>query len=91
MGILSWIVFGFIAGVVAEWIMPARDPVGITARIPLAIGGAVIGGMLGTYFGFGGMSDFDISSVMIAVGGALILLFGYRLVATRVMASPRDV
>ena len=91
MGILSWIVFGSFTGVVAEWILPGRDPGGITARIPLGIGGAVIGGMLGTFFGFGGMGVFDVPSLMIAVGGALILLFGYQLVTTRFMASPRDV
>ena len=81
-----WIVFGLIAGVVAKWIMPGRDPGGIIVTILLGIGGAFIGGMLGTAFGFGGVSGFDIRSLMIAIGGALMLLIGYRLVAARVTA-----
>lgn len=86
MGILLWIVFGLAAGVVAKWIMPGRDPGGIIVTILLGIGGAILGGMLGSTFGFGGMSGFDVRSLIIAIGGAVILLIGYRFVATRVRA-----
>ena len=86
MGILLWMVFGLVAGVVAKWIMPGRDPGGIMVTILLGIGGAMVGGMIGTAFGIGGMSGFDICSLMIAIGGALILLIGYRFVATRMTA-----
>jgi uncharacterized membrane protein YeaQ/YmgE (transglycosylase-associated protein family) len=85
MGILAWIVFGLIAGVVTKWIMPGRDPGRFNVTIPLGIGGAIFGGMLGTEYGFGGMGGFDIRSLTTAIGGALIVLIGYRLVATRVM------
>ena len=91
MGILSWIVFGLIVGVFAKWIMPGRDPGGFKVTIPLGIGGAIFGGMLGTEYGFGGMGGFDIRSLLAAIGGALIALIGCRLVATRVMASPREI
>ena len=87
MGILLWIVFGLVAGAVAKFIMPGRDPGGLIVTILLGVGGAVIGGMVATAFGFGAMSGFDIRSLMIAIGGALILLVGYRLVTTRAMAS----
>ena len=90
MGILAWIVFGFIAGVVAKWIMPGRDPGGFKVTIPLGIGGAIFGGMLGTEYGFGGMGGFDTRSLATAIGGALILLYGYRIVATRLMASGKQ-
>ena len=86
MGILLWIVFGLIAGVAAKWIMPGRDPGGINVTIALGIVGAVIGGMLGTVVGFGGVSGFDIRSLLVAFGGALLLLTGYRLVADKVAA-----
>ena len=86
MGILLWIVFGLIAGVVAKWILPGRDPGGFIVTIALGIVGAVVGGMIGTAVGFGGVSGFDIRSLMIAIGGALMLLIGYRLVLPRLAA-----
>ncbi len=86
MGILSWIVFGLIAGVAAKWIMPGRDSGGIIVTIALGIVGAVVGGMAGAVVGFGGVSGFDIRSLLVAVGGALLLLTGYRLLAHRVPA-----
>jgi uncharacterized membrane protein YeaQ/YmgE (transglycosylase-associated protein family) len=86
MGILLWIVFGLVAGAVAKLVMPGPDPGGWIVTILLGIGGAVIGGMLATAFGFGAMTGFDVRSLLIAIGGALVLLAGYRLVATRAWA-----
>ena len=86
MGILSWIVFGLITGVVAKWIMPGPDPGGIIVTILLGIVGAVIGGMIGTTLGFRGMTGFDIRSMMVAIGGALLMLIGYRLVMKKAAA-----
>ena len=86
MGILLWIVFGLVAGAVAKFIMPGPDPGGWIVTILLGIGGAIVGGMVATAFGFGGMTSFDIRSLMVAIGGALILLAGYRLVAKRAIA-----
>lgn len=81
MGILSWIVLGLIAGVIAKFVMPGRDPGGIIVTILLGIVGAVVGGFIGTTLGFGSLTGFDVRSLLIAIGGALVLLFGYRLVA----------
>ena len=86
MGILMWIVFGLIAGVVAKWIMPGRDPGGIIVTILLGIAGAVVGGFVATYFGYGSMTGFDFRSLLIAIGGAVLLLVGYRLLTTGVTA-----
>src|SRR4051795_10311440 len=73
MGLLLWIVFGLIAGAVAKFLMPGRDPGGIIITILLGIGGAVLGGTIATAFGYGAMTGFDIRSLLVAVGGALIL------------------
>ncbi|MEO5936272.1 MAG: GlsB/YeaQ/YmgE family stress response membrane protein [Terriglobales bacterium] len=83
MGILLWIVFGLIAGVIAKFLMPGRDPGGIIVTILLGIGGAIVGGFVAAYFGFGDMTRFDIRSLLIAIGGAMLLLLVYRLLATR--------
>jgi uncharacterized membrane protein YeaQ/YmgE (transglycosylase-associated protein family) len=86
MGIFLWIVFGLIAGVIAKWIMPGRDPGGWIVTILLGIAGAFVGGIIGATVGFGGVSGFDIRSLLVAIGGAVLLLFGYRLIATRAAA-----
>ncbi len=78
MGIIAWIVFGLIAGALAKWIMPGKDPGGIIVTMVIGIVGAMIGGFIGSAVGFGGVSGFDLRSFVFAVGGALILLVGYR-------------
>ena len=82
MGILSWIVFGLIAGIIAKLLMPGRDPGGCVITMLLGVAGAFVGGFLyrlvtGTevlYFGF------DLKSLAIAVVGAVVVLAIYRLV-----------
>lgn len=81
MGILSWIIFGLIAGALAKFLMPGSDPKGWIITILLGIGGAVVGGFIGTQLGFGAVSGFDFRSFLIAVGGALVLLIGYRAIS----------
>lgn len=78
MGILSWVLFGLIAGILAKWIMPGRDPGGMIVTILIGIAGAMVGGFLSTAIGFGDISGFDLRSMIIAIGGALVLLFAYR-------------
>lgn len=78
MGILSWIVLGLIAGVLAKAIMPGRDPGGFIVTILLGIAGAIVGGFIGTLIGFGDISGFDIRSLIIAIVGAIVLLALYR-------------
>jgi len=78
MGILSWIVLGLIVGVVAKLIMPGKDPGGIVITIVLGIAGALVGGFISSALGLGSVSGFNLWSLAIAVGGALLLLIGYR-------------
>ena len=78
MGIFAWIVLGLIAGVLAKFIMPGRDPGGLIITVLLGIGGAVVGGFIGTQLGFGDISGLDLRSLAIAVGGGVLLLFVYR-------------
>ncbi len=78
MGIITWIVLGLIVGVLAKWIMPGKDPGGFIVTILIGIAGALIGGFLSSYLGFGAVTGFDLRSLGIAVAGALLLLFAYR-------------
>ncbi len=83
MGILSWIVFGALAGYLAKLIMPGRDPGGFIITILLGIGGAVVGGAIGTTLGLGEVSGFNLGSFAIAVGGAIVLLLVYRFIKSQ--------
>lgn len=78
MGILSWILLGLVAGALAKFIMPGKDPGGVLITILIGIAGAVVGGFLATLLGFGDISEFDLRSLLIAVAGALLLLFAYK-------------
>lgn len=79
MGILSWIIFGLIAGLVARALHPGRDPGGWIITILLGIAGAVLGGWIGTALGWGDISGFNLRSFLLAIGGALLLLYLFRL------------
>ncbi len=81
MGILSWIIFGLIAGALAKFLMPGRDPGGILVTILVGIGGAMLGGFIATQLGFGTVTGFDLRSMVIAIGGEFLLLLGYRMLA----------
>ena len=78
MSILYWIVFGLIAGSIAEFLAPSSQG-GIVGSIVLGIVGAVVGGYLGQRFMGVGVSGFNLQSIVVAVVGSLIVLFIARL------------
>ncbi len=78
MGILSWIIFGLLVGLVAKWIMPGNDSGSMVMTIILGIVGAVVGGFISTFFGMGDVNGFNLGSLAIAVIGALVVLAVYR-------------
>jgi uncharacterized membrane protein YeaQ/YmgE (transglycosylase-associated protein family) len=79
MGIIVWIVLGLVAGALAKFIMPGRDPGGIIVTILIGIAGALVGGFISTKLGYGAVDGFDIRSIVIAVLGAILLLIIFRL------------
>lgn len=78
MGIISWIVMGLVVGLLAKFIMPGKDPKGFIITILFGIGGGLLGGYLGTVLGLGTVSGFDLKSILIATGGAIIILLIFR-------------
>ncbi len=78
MGILSWIIFGLIAGGLAKFIMPGKDPSGCLVTIILGIAGAAVGGWIATSLGYGRVDHFDLRSLGFAIIGSIILLLVFR-------------
>ena len=83
MGVLSWIILGFVAGSIARILHPGRDRGGCLLTILLGIGGALVGGYIGTMLGWGRVSGFDLRSLALAVLGALLLLISSRVLFGR--------
>ena len=78
MGFIAWIVLGLIVGIIAKFLMPGKDPGGFFITILLGIAGAFVGGFISSRLGFGGVTGFDLRSLLVAVGGAVLLLVVYR-------------
>jgi uncharacterized membrane protein YeaQ/YmgE (transglycosylase-associated protein family) len=83
MGILTWIVFGLVAGIIAKLIMPGKDPGGFIITGVIGIAGAFVGGFIGSQLGFGDVTGFDLRSLGLAIGGAVLLLFAYRMMKAK--------
>ena len=82
MSFIAWIVLGLIAGAIAKALMPGKDPGGIIVTMIIGIVGAFIGGFLGSLVTGSGLNGFSVWSMVLAVIGAMLLLWIYRL-ATR--------
>ena len=73
MSIIYWIVFGLITGSIANFLSPSSHG-GILWSIMLGIIGAIVGGFLGQRFFGVDVTGFNLTSIVVAVVGALIVL-----------------
>jgi len=80
-GIIGWIVIGGIAGAIAKFLMPGKDPGGCIITILLGIAGALVAGWLGKMIGWYDTNEG--AGFVAAIVGAFILLGIYRLIAGR--------
>ena len=81
MGILTWILFGLVVGIIAKLLMPGRDPGGFIVTILLGIAGALLGGFIGRAMGFYGPNE--TAGWLISILGAVVLLAVYRMMVRR--------
>jgi uncharacterized membrane protein YeaQ/YmgE (transglycosylase-associated protein family) len=84
MGILSWILFGLVAGAVARMAVPGGQARGCLSTLAVGIAGALLGGFIGglildrdIHFGW------DLGPFLLAVGGAILLLLLLDLMSSR--------
>jgi uncharacterized membrane protein YeaQ/YmgE (transglycosylase-associated protein family) len=85
MGIIGWIVLGFLAGVIAKAIVSGEEGGGFIVTTLLGIAGALAGGFIAWGVGLGDPIDefFDISTWVASVVGAVILVYAWRLARSR--------
>ena len=74
MSVLGWILMGLLAGWLAKFLLPGRQPGGLLITMIIGIVGAAIGGWIGTQLGWGGMTQFDLRSLGLSVMGAVVFL-----------------
>lgn len=79
---LYWILLGLIAGSLAKFLLPGRDPAGCIFTVVLGVVGAFVGGLIGTFLGWGELAHgtLDLRSIGISTFGAMVLLLLGRLV-----------
>jgi uncharacterized membrane protein YeaQ/YmgE (transglycosylase-associated protein family) len=82
MSILSWILLGLIAGFIGSKIVDSQGQ-GLWLDLVLGIVGAIVGGFLFSVFGASGITGFNIYSLIVAVIGAVIVLWLYHLLVGR--------
>jgi len=86
MEVLSWIVFGLIAGGLAKLVVPGRDPGGLIVTMLLGVAGALLGGWLGRSLGL--YQPGEPAGWMMSILGAVILLLIYRALIRRPASIP---
>ena len=82
-GFLTWILIGLVAGVIAKLVM--GDRFGWIITILLGIIGAFVGGWISGMLGGPTVTGFNLISILVAAGGAIVVLFVYGLIARRGM------
>lgn len=78
-GVLGWIIFGLIVGIVAKLLMPGHDPGGMIVTILLGVAGSLLGGWLGRALGM--YPPGHPAGFLMSILGAIVILALYRLVA----------
>lgn len=75
MGVILWIIFGGLVGWVASLVMNTDSQQGVILNVVVGVVGAVVGGWIMSSFGEGGVSGFNFYSFLVALLGAVVLIF----------------
>ena len=82
MGIIAFIILGLIAGAIAKALHKGEEPGGFVGTLAVGVAGALVGGLIASAVGIGSLSGFfSLSTWLIAIGGAFLLLLVYSTVA----------
>lgn len=81
MSIIAWIILGLLAGSLATFVIPGTRGCIVTTLVGVA--GSLVGGFVATQLGYGGISGFDLRSLLISFLGTLLLLGPWILLTKR--------
>ena len=88
MGIISFIILGLIAGALAKALWKGEEPGGMLGTLLVGVVGALLGGVIASAAGIGGLSSFfSLGTWLIAIGGALLFLAVFSMLAKRAPAG----
>ena len=82
MGIIAWVVLGLVAGFIGSKLVN-KSGEGLILDIVLGIVGAIVGGFIFSFFGAGGVTGFNVYSLIVAVIGSVVVLVIYHAIAGR--------
>ena len=85
MGLLTWILIGLVAGFIAEFVLGGGGGIGLRGLVIttlLGIAGAIVGGFVSVYLGYGDVTGFNVRSLVIAVLGAIAVIIVFRAVTS---------
>lgn len=82
--VITWVVFGVIAGIIAAILLRTAEMSGLLANVVVGLAGALIGGFTVRELSDVSTSSFNLSSLLVAMGGAILLLFIYNTLRGRV-------
>jgi len=84
MGFFAFLILGLIAGAIAKAILPGRQGGGIFITLILGVVGALLGGFIGNALFHVGLNEFfSLSTWLLAIGGAIIVLLVYGMISRR--------
>ena len=75
MGLLAFILFGLVVGLVARAVMPGRQSMGVVATALLGMAGSFVGGLVGSLIYGGQLFAFHTAGVIGSIIGALLVMF----------------
>ncbi len=78
LGLLSWMLIGLWTGVAGRWLLPGEPSLGLLAALSSGLAGSLIGGLLATLLGFGGLAGFDYRALVAATLCAILALLLLR-------------
>lgn len=85
MGLLTWILVGLVAGFVAQFVLGGGSGIGlrgIIITVLLGVAGALVGGFVSVKLGYGEVTGFNVRSLLIAILGAIAVIFVFRAVSS---------
>lgn len=83
MGIIIFLVIGFLAGLLARALVPGDDSMGIIGTTILGVIGSFVGGAIGALFSSSKITEFNTSGLILSIIGAIVALLVYRQIAAR--------